>query len=88
MNIIYDVTKGDNSTLDTAAFVAAIASVEKAGGGIVLVPGDGVYLLAPINLTSNIDFHVANGARIVGVMDDAMWPIIPGAPSYGQGRKI
>ena len=88
---IHDVTKfgakGDNSTLDTAAFVAAIAAVEKAGGGTVLVPPPGIYLIAPINLTSNIDFHIADGARIVGVMDSKLWPIIPGAPSYGQGRN-
>ena len=88
---IYDVTKfgakGDNTTLDTAAFVAAIAAVEKSGGGTVLVPPPGIYLIAPINLTSNIDFHIESGARIVGVMDHTLWPIIPGAPSYGQGRN-
>ena len=88
---IHDVTKfgakGDNTTLDTAAFVAAIAAVEKAGGGTVLVPPPGIYLIAPINLTSNIDFHIESGARIVGVMDHTLWPIIPGAPSYGQGRN-
>ena len=88
--------KGDNVTDDTAAFVAAIAAVSDASGGTVLVPNApcrgrraacrGVYLIAPINLTSNIDFHIESGARIVGVMDSAKWPIIPGAPSYGQGR--
>jgi polygalacturonase len=52
----------------------------------VLVSSPGVYLIAPINLTSNIDFHIVDGARIVGVMDSKLWPIIPGAPSYGQGR--
>jgi len=61
--------------------------VEKAGGGTVLVPPPGIYLIAPINLTSNIDFHIESGARIVGVMDHTLWPIIPGAPSYGQGRN-
>jgi len=79
--------KGDNATDDTAAFVAAIAAVATDTHGTVLVPTGGVYLIAPINMTSNIDFHIESGARIVGVMDFTKWPIIPGAPSYGQGRN-
>jgi len=79
--------KGDNATDDTAAFVAAIAAVTTDTHGTVLIPTGGVYLIAPINLTSNIDFYIESGARIVGVMDFTKWPIIPGAPSYGQGRN-
>ena len=67
--------KGDNATDDTAAFVAAIAAVATDTYGTVLVPTGGVYLIAPINMTSNIDFHIESGARIVGVMDSTKWSV-------------
>ena len=78
--------KGDGTTEDTAAFVAAIGAVSGGGGGSVLVPAPGRYLLAPINLTSHLDLHIAGGATLLAVQDKGAWPVIPGAPSYGQGR--
>lgn len=77
---------GDGTTDDTAAFEAAVAEVKKRGAGIVLVPAEGDYLIRPINLTSSMELYIQGGARISGFADVKAWPVIPGAPSYGQGR--
>jgi hypothetical protein len=82
---------GDGTTDDTAAFEMAIDAVAKAGAGSVVVAAlrhsaETVYLIRPINLTSNLDFHISSGTRIKGVADVKAWPVIQPVPSYGQGR--
>ena len=85
--------KGDNSTLNTHAFEAAVSAVEKAGGGTLYVP-DGVYITAPFNLTSHMILFLSGHAEIRGPTkeqlgpspDFPLWPVIPAMPSYGQGR--
>jgi polygalacturonase len=54
---------GDGTTLNTAAFRAAIAAVDRAGGGRLVVP-KGVFITAPFVLCSNLDLHLAAGAVI------------------------
>ncbi len=54
---------GDGATLNTHAFKAAIAAVDKAGGGKLVVPA-GAWLTGPIDLCSAIDFHLDAGATI------------------------
>ena len=85
--------KGDNSTLNTKAFEMAVAAVDKAGGGTLLVP-DGVFVTAPFNLTSHMVLYLSGNAEIRGptkeqlgkAPDFPLWPVIPAMPSYGQGR--
>ena len=57
--------KGDNTTLDTAAFAAGVAAVRAAGGGTLVVP-KGTYLTTGIALTSNMALFLEAGAAIVG----------------------
>jgi polygalacturonase len=81
--------KGDGISDDTVAFELAIAAVERAGKGSVIVPAVGQmseYLIRPINLTSNMELYISAGATIKAMADADSWPLIPGAPSYGQGR--
>ncbi len=54
---------GDGRTLNTAAFTRAIAAVEAAGGGKLVVPA-GVFVTAPFKLCSNLDLHLETGAVI------------------------
>jgi polygalacturonase len=54
---------GDGKTVNTEAFARAIAAVEKAGGGRLVVPA-GVYVTAPFALCSSLDLHLADGAAI------------------------
>ena len=54
----------------TAAFAAAFAAAEKAGGGRVVVP-DGVWTTGAIHFRSNCELHLAENARIEFTDDPA-----------------
>jgi polygalacturonase len=54
---------GDGQTLNTEAFHRAIAAVEQAGGGRLVVP-KGVFLTAPFALCSQLELHLDAGAVI------------------------
>jgi polygalacturonase len=56
--------KGDGRTLDHGAINRAIEACTASGGGQVLLPA-GVYLAGSIRLKSNVDLHLAAGARIL-----------------------
>jgi hypothetical protein len=70
--------RGDGTTLDTAAFQAAIDACSSAGGGQVRVP-PGRYLTGTFELKSHVAFHLEAGARIVGTTNLAEYrrPKIP-----------
>lgn len=53
----------DSPHLNTEAFQKAIAAVEAAGGGRLVVP-KGVFRTAPFTLCSNLDLHLDEGAVI------------------------
>jgi len=54
----------DGRTPDTGAFQRAIAALDRAGGGTLVVPA-GDYFTGPIDLCSNLNFHLEAGARIL-----------------------
>ena len=47
-----------------AAFAAAVAACNRAGGGRVIVPAGNWYCAGPITLLSNVNFHLRSGAQI------------------------
>ena len=56
---------GDGITLDSAAFQAAIDAARAGGGGVVRVP-PGKYLVAHVELKSNVTLHLDKGATLLG----------------------
>lgn len=54
---------GDGKTVNTAAFSAAVAQLDKAGGGRLEVP-KGVFRTLSFALCSNLDLHLDEGAVI------------------------
>jgi polygalacturonase len=72
---------GDGHTMNTVAFKKTISACSDAGGGKVLVP-PGLWLSGPIELKSNINFHVARGALILFSPDHYDYPIIQ--PTQGN----
>jgi polygalacturonase len=54
----------DGKTSSSDAFRRAIVAVEKAGGGVLVVPA-GEYFTGPIDLCSRFDLRLERGARLV-----------------------
>lgn len=87
---------GDGQTLNTDAFEKTIAACVEAGGGKVVVT-PGVWLTGPIQLKSNINLEVQQGAIILFTKDRTQYPIIrasktstnfqPASPIYGYDLK-
>lgn len=69
----HDVTTygaaGDGVTLDTAAVQQAIDTAHADGGGTVVIPAGGTYLIGSIELRSHVELHVERGAVLQGSPD-------------------
>ena len=65
--------KGDGITKDTKAIQAAIDDCAAAGGGTVRLSG-GRFVIAPIELKSNLEFDVEKDAVLLGSADRADYP--------------
>ena len=70
---------------NSAAFAAAIAACHQAGGGKVLV-AEGDYLSGPIHLLSNINLHIAEGARILFITDPKAY--LPAVFTRWEGMEL
>ena len=70
---------GDGNKLNTAEIQAAIDTANAAGGGIVLVPSGGTFICGTIEIKSNVTFHVATNARLLGS---------PKPEDYSRGNGI
>ena len=57
---------GDGVALNTAAFAEAVASLEKQGGGRLVVPA-GIWRTGPIELKSHIELCVDKDAVVVSI---------------------
>ena len=65
---------GDGRADDTGALQRAIDACP--AGGRVFIP-EGDWLTAPLFLRSDMDLHLARGARLLGHPDIAKWPVLP-----------
>lgn len=65
---------GDGRADDTSALQQAIAACP--AGGRVYIP-EGNWLTAPLFLQSDMDLHLARGARLLGHPEIEKWPVLP-----------
>jgi polygalacturonase len=65
---------GDGQANETAALQGAIDACPE--GGRVFIP-EGTWLTGPLFLKSDMDLHLARGARILGHPDVEKWPVLP-----------
>lgn len=66
---------GNNQTDNTEAFRAVVAACSKAGGGRVLVPR-GEFVTGAIELKSNVNLHVSEGATLRFTRDISKYPVV------------
>jgi polygalacturonase len=75
----FDITRygavGDNARDNTTAFRDAISACARAGGGRVVVPA-GEFVTGAIELKSNINLHVAQGATVRFTHDHSKYPLV------------
>lgn len=75
---VYDVTTfgavDSETEYSTTAIQKAIDEASAAGGGQVLVPG-GTYLIAPIQLKSDVELYLEEGAVLLGSTDRSKYNI-------------
>lgn len=69
-NVLEYGARGDGKTDDAIAIQKAIASCSKEGGGRVVFPAGHCFLSGPIDLQSNIDFHLEAGAVLLASTDE------------------
>lgn len=62
-------------SLNTKAINAAIETMAKKGGGVVLIPS-GLWLTGPIVLKSNINLHLSAGATLLFTADKKEYPLV------------
>ena len=66
--MVYSVTKygavGDGATNDAAAIQSAIDACNAAGGGRVVLEGGHTYYSSSIELKSNVELHLEQGALL------------------------
>jgi polygalacturonase len=60
---------------NTAAIASAISACSRAGGGRVVIPR-GIWLTGPIDLQSNIDLHVEEGALVLFSTNHSDYPLV------------
>lgn len=60
---------------NTEAFRQAISHVHEAGGGKVVVPA-GIWLTGPIELLSNVNLYMENGALVLFSHEESEYPLI------------
>jgi hypothetical protein len=75
--------KGDGTTVDTAAFQAAIDACTADGGGTVLVPA-GTFVIGTTELKSNVTLHVAASAIVLGSGDGKQYHAVEAIPLRGD----
>jgi polygalacturonase len=66
---------GDGQTKNTQAFAKAIKACADAGGGIVLVPA-GLWLTGSIELKSNLNLHLEQGAVVLFSPNFEDYPLV------------
>ncbi len=84
---------GDGKTDCRAAIARAVAACVQAGGGRVVLPAGSFFCDGPVQLKSNVDFHVSSGATLTFGPDPAHYlPAVltryEGTLYYGHSPRI
>lgn len=76
---------GDGKTDDARAIQQAIDACAAAGGGRVLFTAPFTFMSSPIQLKSNIDFHLQGGAKLLANPDEKLYTNSAFRKNPGEG---
>ena len=86
---IYDVTsfgaKGDGKTDDAQAIQRAIDQCSAEGGGRVLFPRNHTFISGPVELKSNVEFHLEATATWKANPDEQIYTLSAFGENRGEG---
>jgi polygalacturonase len=77
--------KGDSVTDNAKAIQEAIDDCNKAGGGRVIIPGDGVYMTGPFTVASYVDLHLEANAKLLANPDEKVYNKSAFRDNKGEG---
>lgn len=68
----------DGIKLNTASINNTIDACNKNGGGVVLVP-KGLWLTGPVEMKSNVNLHLQQGAMLLFTTDKSQYSLVEGS---------
>ena len=85
----YDIlsfgAKGDGLTDDAVAIQKTIDRCSEAGGGVVLLPRNHVFLSGPVELKSNVELHLEATATLKANPDEGIYRLSAFGENRGEG---
>ena len=77
--------KGDGVTDDAVAIQKAIDRCSAEGGGVVLLPRNHVFLSGPVELKSNVEFHLESTATLKANPNESIYRLSAFGENRGEG---
>jgi len=78
----FDIRKygaiADGNRLNTESINSAIIACNKSGGGVVIVPA-GLWMTGPVEMKSNVNLHLQNGALLLYTTDKTQYALVEGS---------
>lgn len=84
-NVMEYGAKGDGTTDDAVAIQRAIDQCTAAGGGQVYLPTGKTFLSGPIELKSNVDFHIDTNTTLIANPDESIYKLSAFGANRGEG---
>ncbi len=86
-NVLDYGAKGDGKADDAAAIQRAVDKCSADGGGQVLLPVGRTFLAGPIQLKSNVDFHLSVNSTLKCNPDESIYHLSAFGANEGEGMK-
>ncbi len=78
----FDIRKygaiADGNLLNTESINKAITACHKNGGGVVVIPS-GLWMSGPVEMKSNVNLHLQNGALLLFTPDKSRYDLVEGS---------
>ena len=86
-NVLDYGAKGDGTTDDAAAIQQAIDQCAAQGGGQVIFPAGHTFMSGPVELKSNVDYHLEVNSTWLANPDESIYTLSAFGENRGEGMK-